>query len=202
MPNTLNTAKEDHHALSTRIVHAGLAAAICVQLLSSLVMHGPTETTPGDMIFQVHRYSGFVALAFALLFWITLTVRRRGTSPAALFPWFSRPRMRELLADASRHLKSAIAWRFPSYEEDGPLASAVHGLGLLLMTAMAVSGGIYAAQVWAGFQSPEPDGNLAMTVHFALANLVWAYLIAHAGMAALHHFACSASLSRMWRLRA
>jgi cytochrome b561 len=41
----------------------------------------------------------------------------------------------------------------------------------------------------------------AMTVHFALANLVWVYLVAHAGMAAIHHFARSASLTRMWRLR-
>lgn len=80
------------------------------------------------------------------------------------------------------------------------MPSAVHGLGLLLMTSMAASGGVYAAQVWAGLQSPEPDGSLAMTVHFALANLVWVYLIAHAGMATIHHFASSVPLGKMWRL--
>jgi cytochrome b561 len=91
--------------------------------------------------------------------------------------------------------------RLPPYEETAPLASAVHGLGLLLMTAMAASGGVYAAQVWAGAQSPEPDASLVMTVHFALANLVWAYLIGHAAMATIHHFAHAASLRRMWSLR-
>ncbi len=77
----------------------------------------------------------------------------------------------------------------------------MHGLGLILMTSMAATGGVYPAQVWAGLQSAEPDGSLAMSVHFALANLVWVYLITHAGMAMVHHFARSAPLARMWRLR-
>ncbi len=102
---------------------------------------------------------------------------------------------------APNHLRTVVRGRLPAYEETSPLASAVHGLGLLLMTTMAVSGGVYAAQVWAGLQSPEPDGSLAMTVHFALANLVWVYLIAHAGLATIHHFGKSAPLGKMWRLR-
>lgn len=200
MSLALETPDPDQHALSTRIVHAGLALSICSQLATSLIMQGPTDTTAGDAMFQLHRYSGFAALAFAVLFWITLTFRRRGTAPTALFPWFSDERRRAFATDVGNHLRSLLHGRLPAYEETGPLASAVHGLGLLLMTAMAVSGGIYAAQVWAGLRSPEPDGSLAMTVHFVLANLVWAYLIAHAGMATIHHFAKSAPLGKMWRL--
>jgi cytochrome b561 len=201
MSLALETPDPDQHALSTRLVHAGLALSICSQLATSLIMQGPTDTTVGDAMFQLHRYSGFAALAFAMLFWMTLTFRRRGTAPLALFPWFSGERRRAFATDLLNHLRTVVRGRLPAYEETGPLESAVHGLGLLLMTAMAVSGGVYAAQVWAGLQSPEPDGSLAMTVHFALANLVWVYLIAHAGMATIHHFARSASLTRMWRLR-
>ena len=201
MSLALETPDPDQHALSTRLVHAGLALSICSQLATSLIMQGPTDTTVGDAMFQLHRYSGFAALAFAMLFWMTLTFRRRGTASLALFPWFSRERRRAFATDLLNHLRTAVRGRLPAYEETGPLASAIHGLGLLLMTAMAVSGGVYAAQVWAGLQSPEPDGSLAMTVHLALANLVWVYLIAHAGMATIHHFARSASLARMWRLR-
>lgn len=201
MTLALEPSHADPHALSTRLVHAGLALAVSTQLATSLVMEGPTETSAGDILFQAHRYSGFAALAFALLFWLTLTFRRRGTAAGALFPWLSAGRRTAFLADLSSHLRSAFRGRLPAYEETGPLASAVHGLGLLLMTVMAVSGGVYAAQVWADLQSPEPDGSLAMTVHFALANLVWAYLIGHAGMATIHHFARSAPLARMWRLR-
>lgn len=200
MSLALETSNPDQHALSTRLVHAGLALSISTQLATSLMMQGPTDTSAGDAIFQLHRYSGFAALAFALLFWMNLTFRRRGTAPSALFPWFSRERRRAFITDVGNHLRTVIHGRLPTYEETGPLASAVHGLGLLLMSAMAVSGGVYAAQVWTGLQSPEPDGSLAMTIHFALANLVWVYLIAHAGMATIHHFARSAPLGKMWKL--
>lgn len=201
MSLALETPQVGHHGYSTRLIHAGLALSICTQLVTSLVMQGPTETSAGDVIFQIHRYSGFSALFFALLFWSTLSFRQRGTAPGALFPWFSADRRRAFIADLSSHAKSALRGRLPQYEEEGPLASAVHGLGLLLMSAMAVSGGIYALQVWAGLHSPEPDGMTAMTVHFALANLVWVYLIAHAGMAAIHHFTQSSMLNKMWRLK-
>ena len=201
MSLALETSQADQHALSTRLVHTGLALSICTQLATSLIMQGPSETSAGDAIFQIHRYSGFAALTFAILFWLTLTFRQRGTAFGALFPWLSAERRSAFIADLSNHLRIAFRGRLAAYDETGPLASAVHGLGLLLMTAMAVSGGVYAAQVWTGIQSPELDGSLAMTVHFALANLVWVYLIAHAGMATIHHFTRSAPLSRMWRLK-
>ncbi|MEC3862078.1 cytochrome b/b6 domain-containing protein [Mesobacterium sp. TK19101] len=201
MSLAFETPDPDQHAHATRLVHAGLALSISTQLATSLIMQGPTDTAAGDAIFQLHRYSGFAALAFAFLFWMTLVFRRRGTAPSALFPWFSGERRRAFAADLGNHLRTGVQGSLPACEETGPLASAVHGFGLLLMTTMAVSGGVYAAQVWAGLQSLEPDGSLAMTVHFALANLVWVYLIAHAGMATIHHFARSAPLGKMWRFK-
>lgn len=201
MSLALENPLPDQHARSTRLVHACLAVSICTQLFTSLIMHGPTDTTAGDAIFQLHRYSGFAALGFAFVFWLTLMFRHRGTAPSALFPWLHGDRRRAVFADLGKHLRSVLQGHLPAHEETSPLASAVHGLGLLLMTAMAVSGGIYAAQVWLGVQSPEPEGSLAMTVHFALGNLVWVYLIAHAGMAMIHHFAGAATLGKMWRFK-
>lgn len=89
----------------------------------------------------------------------------------------------------------------PPHNPDGALGPAVHGLGLLLVTAMAASGTLYWLQVRLGLHSAEPDGMLAMTVHLALANLVWVYLIAHAGLAVLHHLLRSMSLGAMWSWR-
>ena len=63
----------------------------------------------------------------------------------------------------------------------------MHGLGLVLISAVATSGAVYFMQVALGLHSAEPDGMIAMMVHLALGNLVWAYLIAHAGLAVLHH---------------
>ena len=80
------------------------------------------------------------------------------------------------------------------------MPSAIHGLGLVLISTMAASGAIYFMQVALGLHSAEPDGMIAMTVHLALANLVLAYLIAHAGLALLHHLLQSMRLSTMWSL--
>lgn len=195
------SAHEQKHSFMTRLTHGGLALAVITQLGTSLIMHGPNETNAGDIIFQAHRYAGFAAFGFALLFWMTLMIRNRGTELGLLFPWVSADRRRAFFADLVNHLRCAIKLRLPEYNNTGPLASGIHGLGLLLISTMAASGLIYAVEVWLGMHSAEPDGMLAMQVHFALGNVVWAYLIGHASMAALHHFLKSASLTDMWRLR-
>lgn len=189
------------HTRATRLVHAGLALAIVTQLATSLVMHGPNETQAGDMLFQVHRYSGLTATVLAFGLWATILFRSRGTDIGALIPWFSSQRLAALWRDAVEHAKAVLTLRLPAHDPDAALPSAVHGLGLLLISAMALSGALYFVQVGLGLHSAEPDGMIAMTVHLALANLVWAYLIAHAGLAVLHHLLKSMSLSTMWSLR-
>jgi cytochrome b561 len=198
MSESVASLPDLRHARGTRLIHAGLAATIILQLATSLVMGGPDEVMPGDTLFQVHRLSGFAAMAFAFLFWVALLVRRRGTEIGALLPWFSNRRRAALAGDILAHLRAALKFRLPPFEEDGALASAAHGLGLLLMTAMAATGTTYALLVWAGLHSAEPDGMAVMAIHFALGNLVWAYLIGHAALATLHHVMKSAPISRMW----
>ena len=61
-----------------------------------------------------------------------------------------------------------------------PLASAIHGLGLLAALAMGVSG--------AWLYTEDEPGGLVLKVHRALSNLMWAYVIGHAGVAVLHQF--------------
>lgn len=188
------------HTRVTRLIHMGLAITIILQLATSLVMSGPGETRPGDALFQLHRLSGFGAAFFALMFWLVILLRQRGTTIGALFPWLSGPRLRALREDVIVHVRSAMRFRLPEYEPGSPLASAVHGLGLMLMSAMAGSGLIYAIQVWAG-KSAEPDGMWVMQIHFALANLVWVYLTAHAGLGLIHHHMRTMRLSEMWSFR-
>ncbi|MGB5559817.1 MAG: cytochrome b/b6 domain-containing protein [Paracoccaceae bacterium] len=200
MSTPIFEANPSRHLRSTRLVHAGLALSICLQLGSSLVMKGPSETASGDLAFQLHRYSGFAAMAFALMFWIIVFSRHKGTSAGALFPWFSPTRRRAFFSDLTEHLWAALRLKLPAFDEVGALPSGIHGLGLLLVAAMAASGTLYAIEVAMGIHSAKPDGMYAMTIHFALGNLVWAYLIGHAALGTLHHFVGSASLARMWRL--
>lgn len=191
----------EKHALQTRLLHGGLAIAILTQLLTSLAMEGPDEVQSGDILFQIHRYSGLTAAVLALALWLVILTRRRGTDLGALLPWFSGARLSALWIDLRLHMAALVKLRLPTHDPDAALPAAVHGLGLLLISAMALSGTVYFLQVMFGFHSAEPDGMLAMTVHVTLANLVWAYLIGHAGLGVLHHLLRSASLTEMWSLR-
>ena len=196
-----DAALAQKHTWATRVFHAGLALSILTQLLTSLVMQGPDDEQSGDLLFQIHRYSGLIAATLAFALWLVILLRKRGTDLGALLPWFSGARLRALGADLKAHGAALIRLRLPVHDPKAALPSAVHGLGLLLISAMALSGTIYFLQVTLGFHSAEPDGMWAMTVHLTLANLVWAYLIGHAGLGVLQHILRAASLGEMWSLR-
>ncbi len=198
MPRDPDVLPESRHNRTTRLLHAGLALAIISQLMTSLAMQGPDDVQAGDTLFQLHRYSGLAATVLAFGLWLTILLRSRGTELGALIPWFSGRRLAALWRDIKVHGDAALHLQLPSHDAQAALPSAIHGLGLLLISAMAASGAVYFVQVALGMHSAEPDGMLAMTVHLALGNLVWAYLIAHAGLAVLHHLLRSMSLATMW----
>ena len=188
------------HSGATRAFHAALAATIIIQLATSQVMPGPDEAA-GAWILQLHQYSGLTAAGLAFAFWLTIVLRRDGTSFWTMVPWFSAGRLKALFADIRVHLGAMVRLRVPPSEHDSALASAVHGLGLLLMTVMAGTGLAYYVIVGLGLHSSEPDDMLVMQVHFLFANLVWVYLIAHAGLAMLHQLLGHPTLARMWSVK-
>lgn len=195
--STLPT-EPSRHAIATRLLHGGLAIAIITQLASSQFMnpdHG------GNAAFEVHEYAGLAAFALVFGFWLFSIARKRGTPLAELFPWTSQKRLAALWQNICEHLGAFINYKLPLHDgSSSPFASAIHGLGLLLMTAMAASGTLYYF-----VNSGDPDaGGLvgaAMLVHKNLANLVWAYLIGHAGFAVVNHFGRAMSLRTMWSFK-
>lgn len=194
------TTPSTRHALRTRVVHAGLALAVVTQLLSSLVMKPAEDGKAGNFWFEVHEYGGLAAFGLIALFWIILTARKRGTPARHLFPWFSSDRRAALWADIKDHARTLRNLRLPPHDDDNPLASAIHGLGILLITAMAASGTLY---YFIGDGNPDAGGlvGLAMFVHTSLANLAWAYLIGHASLAVIQHVFTEFSMGEMWSFR-
>lgn len=184
---------------ATRLVHMGLALAILLQVTTSLVMSAPKLGQPEGFLFEVHEYSGLAALGFAFLFWGVMAVRQSGTDFGALFPWFSAIRRRAFTEDLLLQGRAARQLAFPAYREDRPLAAATHGLGLLLITAMASSGALWFASGLLEL-SETLAIELIIDFHKLMANLVWAYLLGHAGMAFLHHVRRDASLVRIWSI--
>lgn len=184
------------HTRTTRLVHAGLALAVVVQLLSSLGMQHPENGKPGNVLFEVHEYGGLTAFAFILLFWVVVTARKQGTPWGLLFPWFSSARRAALWSDIKHHATALQEKRLPPHDGASPMASAVHGLGMLLITAMAGTGTLYYI-----FGDDGGFMGVVMGVHESLANLAWAYLIGHASLAVLQHFFTDFHLRSMWSLR-
>lgn len=181
---------EQYRSRTTRIIHILLALTITIQLALSTAMQSPGRNRPGDQWFEVHEKVGLASLAVLAGFWIWGLVRTREVGFAMLFPWFSLNRMRAVIADLGVHLRSIRHGKLP-LREAKPLANAVHGLGILVATIMAVTGA-------AGYFIPQARALLG--IHTAFSTLMWAYLIGHAGIAVIHGFSGDRLLWRMFAL--
>lgn len=149
--------------------------------------------------FRVHEWSGMTVLTFLVLHWIVVFAGLTEGGLAHLFPWFSKKSIKNLVSD-SKSLPRSIRERFSRDETRGrAIAGAVHGLGLLVATGMAISGSI----VFFGMRS---NGSMNGFVHFVkefhqfIANFLWAFLAGHVGMAIIHQWQGDKVLSRMFNL--
>ena len=179
------------HCRLTRLLHGATALAIVWQLGLSLIMVPPDDAPVLGAPMRLHEYGGAVALAVLVLFWLHAMTRRTGTSLGALLPWASPTRVAALWADLKAQTGAVVRLRAPEHRADSPLASAVHGAGLILVTAMAASGMAW----WLG---PTSITETAIGMHALFGNLVWAYLIGHAAIGLFHHVRKDAPLGQMW----
>lgn len=178
----------------TRVLHGSILLAVIYQLVGSLALSRPLPGEDPQPNMLVHEYLGMAALGLVLAFWIWTLVRRGETRLGRLVPWFSPRRIAAVVDDTATQLDNVLHGRV-SHEADGAMASAIHGLGLLVLTGMAVSGTAF-------FFAHGHTAHLLLIGHKLLANLMWAYLIGHAAMAVLHHLLGSDIFSRMfWRAR-
>lgn len=177
-------------SLTTKLVHGSLLLAVIWQLLGSNLMERPRASSAGNFFYEVHEWVGLAALAIVIAFWLWAAVRRRETRLSALLPWFSANGWRAVAADARSHWAALRALKLPDSAGDTPLASAVHGLGLLTALTMAASGGLL-------FLQPLPGG-LVLEVHQLVSNLMWAYVVGHAGLAIVHQWLGHGTLRRMF----
>ena len=177
-------------SLLTKLLHVMLLSCILWQLTVVQLVELPTETQPGNTFYVIHQWVGLTTLAVVVLFWVWSLIRRAETPFAALFPWCSLHRLIALKADVKLHFAALRRYQLPAPGEATPLASAVHGLGLATALAMGVTGAwLYTMTV--------PDG-VVLEVHKAISNLMWAYVILHAGLGVLHQFGGRRVLQRMF----
>ena len=179
-------------SMLTKILHGLLLTAVIHQLVVSLLMEGPRPGQPANIFFTLHEYGGYGAFVLLCMFWIWSVVRPGETRLDMLFPWFSSGRVKAVAADLRLHAIELRRMRLPA-ANDRPLASAIHGLGLLTVTLMALTGVL--PQI--GLVSPGSP-QLLISTHKLFANLMWAYLIVHAGLAFAHELVGEQILSKMF----
>jgi len=180
-----------------------LALTVIVQLTCSLFMEvtrvGRILADPGYTLFEIHRWSGISAVALVLFHWLWGLAGHVTSGWGHLFPWFSSTQRKKLLSD----FKALPAWirgGFPDQRTQTlPLAGAVHGLGLLAVSGMALSGTII-------FFGIGPDNSMSpfiivvMGFHAFIANFMWGYIVGHSGMAIYHQWRGSPLITDMFNL--
>jgi cytochrome b561 len=176
-------------SLFTKLLHAALLLAVAHQLLLVGLVERPRGAVAGNAFFAWHQSVGLFTLGVVTIFWLWALVRRSETAAGALFPWLSARRRQAFLRDVRAHVFALRQFRL-MHAQESPLASATHGLGLLIVTAMAGTGAVMALGGVAG-------GSLLET-HKLLSNVLWAYVIAHAGVALLHQAQGRPILQRMF----
>ena len=165
----------------TRLLHLALLLIVVHQLLSSAVMERPLPHEEPAWPYFLHERVGVAGLAVLALFWLWTLVRHpRETPLARLLPWFSASRRAAVFDGVASLVRALGSLRAPPLALEA-LASAVHGLGLLVASFLALTGAAWF-YVFAG----TPYGRLVMGLHSLSANLMWAYLIGHAVVAIAH----------------
>ncbi len=183
----------------TRFLHLGLALTVTIQLLVSLVMvptgsHHPS-TPVGHVWFIVHEWVGLCALMIVLAHW-TWSIASSGTASLShLFPFNREGRQR-----VNVELRELISGRLSHGGPRGGLAGLVHGLGLMAVSAIAITGGMLFLMLPA-HGNPSAFTHNVGELHSLISELVWTYWFGHIGMALLHQFRGDRTLRRMFRLR-
>lgn len=160
---------------------------------------GRLLTGAGHNFFAVHRWSGMCVLSLLVLHWLWGLAGHVVYGWGHLYPWLSGPRLRKVLS-AVKALPAWIRGQLPvGGEETVPLAGAVHGLGLAVATAMALTGSII-------FFGMAADGSMSgflevvREIHGFIANFIWAYFVGHVFMAVLHQWRLEPLITRMFNV--
>jgi len=182
-----------------RLLHALIALTITFQLLVSLVMDHPHAKRPmtetGAFYFRWHEWIGVAAFAVLTLGWIYRIVKWQRESQGSLFPWTTSANRQALAAQT----KQFLLLRWGQIPQDGVLVGAVHGLGLLVASAMALTG-VVIYEMLGPQNSVTPEVHRVMELHSFLANLMWAYFIGHIAMACWHQYMGHGALARIFKL--
>src|SRR5690348_11702522 len=170
----------------TRLLHAGLATGVVIELLLQAVMRVPAGVGLGvddwhREAFELHaRFGPTVAVLCLLhLLWICLPWSRPGVG--YLFPWLHQDQRQVL----DRDLRALLRFR-PPRDSSSPLAASVQGLGLLAVTGSVAGGIVSYLGYFKGWPIPGRVLHWTALEQLLMSWLVRAFVSGHVFMAVWH----------------
>jgi len=199
------------YSASIRWIHLILALFITVQLSIGEIMDVPGEDdhpaqltgqmliTPAyahenhvsaaqaeeEGLFEVHEIIGLSLIVVLLLRWFLAGTSTQGGSWRVLFPWLSKSGREDLIQDIKTEPKMWLQGELPVPSDKDAIAKTVHGLMILTVTGMVLTGlALYFGWNEHGKQTELIE--MIGGVHGVLAGLMWALVGGHVFMALLH----------------
>lgn len=165
-----------------KLVHLLLATAVTIQLFLGSFMRSPHPAQADSAGFLAHEILGAIILVLVLAHWAWSS-----THPAEglrrLFPW-TRRGLRNVYADVRHGIRERRLPAGGPGTDAGGLASFVHGLGLLAVTAMVVIGSAFFLARLDG--ATWSNLNLIEDIHDTVAVIVWIYWGGHLAATLAH----------------
>ena len=194
----IQTTKHNH---TTRLLHATIAILVMTQLYSIYAVENKFFNDPiRTVLWNVHKYGGLIAFVALLSFWIVILKRRQGTSMTELFPWVSISALKKLLNDVFYYIKNITQFKIPEHRNPSPLASSIHGMGIIIMSVMAISG-VNRYIVYEFSITKTPFIKYISGLHHTFADYAWIYLGLHVLVALINHIFKKQRLYTMWSLK-
>lgn len=165
-----------------RWLHAGIAVGVTIQLFSSLWMTPDWQHADyasfTQLLFSFHAWVGLTTALFLLWqwLWIATSARVRQQFFPLMGPW----------QPVFNDLRLLLHGKLQSPGPASGLAVLIHGLGLLLVSWMALTGTVIFFFLPQGGTPPGVLLQNLIPLHKALSNLVWAYWLGHVVMFIVH----------------
>ncbi|OCB03734.1 hypothetical protein BBC27_06520 [Acidithiobacillus ferrivorans] len=163
----------------TKLLHIGLSTTLTFEMFEGFLVPDPNTR----LYFIIHEWGGLLAAAILIVEWLWIYADRQSK---ILFPWNSNG-----ISAIKTDIMALFKGKLPQAGRTVGLPGFWHGIGILSMTGLAITGVLIFLVIPGGRgASSSSAGAAAFTtlseVHREISYVAWVYLIGHVSAAILH----------------
>lgn len=183
-----------------RFSHAVLGVAVIHQLIGSEWMAKPWKMAEASALqatlFELHEWAGLTATVMLVVLLVSLFRRAQGGFFSRYCPWLAAAGRSGLWSEAKQALGGLKKLTPPTSQQTEHLATAVQGLGLLILLFFTVTG----TAMWLLEDNLDLMHRIG-SIHELGALPLKLYLLGHAGMAVIHEWRGEGLMRKMFTVR-